>query len=100
MPGPQNEWRGPIHVDDPRGGREANDNRPHRTEKVLGPFVLSTTRTKHHLCVYRPFSVLYASKGGGPILKDQPRKWTYINGVLFHIWDRHVVFTFRRSFYR
>ena len=50
--------------------------------------------------MYRPFSVLYASKGGGPIMRDQPRKWTCINGVLLHIWDRHVVFTFRRSFYR
>ena len=48
------------------------------------------------LSLYRGIGLSYATKNGGPVLKDQAQKWSYING--FWIGNRHrsVWILFRR----
>lgn len=83
-------------MQDPRDRRQA-DRYSQLAVKRWGPFALSVKRHPKHRCLYGPVALMYAARGGGPILKTQRFKWTFLNGVLVHTRHGHVVFTFRRS---
>jgi len=83
-------------MQDPRDRRQA-DRYSQLAVKRWGIFSVSVKKHPRHRCLYGPVALMYAARGGGPILKTQRFKWTFLNGVLFHTRHGHVVITFRRS---
>lgn len=52
---------------------------------------------KRGFTFYRGVGLSYAYKGGGPILRDEKRKWRFINGFWIGARHRSIWFLFRRD---
>lgn len=62
----------------------------------LGP--IRIWYSSRRLRTYRTLTLTYASKSGGPILKEMPGAWKHINGIIINSRWGHVILTFRRGY--
>lgn len=51
---------------------------------------------RREFSLYRGIGPSYATKNGGPVLKDQPNKWRFINGFWVGTKHQSVWILFRR----
>lgn len=63
--------------------------------KVASPDTARIAWTRKQSRIYRRITVLYAHKGGGPVLKDEARLLRHVSGLLMHCRYGTVVINFR-----